>query len=125
MSLILSACFLLASSYAFAEKKPVSVDTQLASILLNFEFYLASNERRYLQKISKDKSITENQRTLVKSLINVQHKALYSDLPKLEKVMNDDKASVVEQEIAYILHRMRFKPSKADKILLRKIVLNK
>ena len=45
-----------------------------------------------------------------------------SNKKDLEQILNDENATSSEQEIAYIIHRLKYRPRQADKETLKRIL---
>ena len=95
---------------------------EIATILLDMEHYVVKDEKRHLKAMSKNQELPENIRTIARAIVNIQHKPLYEDIPKLEKIFRDDNAKVVEQELAYMVSKFRYKPSSKDAEILNSIL---
>ena len=95
---------------------------EMAAVLLHLEFYADLNTKHALKKIANDESYSANQRILARAIVNIEHRALNTDIPDLKKIMNDETATASEQELAYIISHLKYKASNADKETLKKII---
>ncbi len=95
-----------------------SATYQMAEIMHRLKHYPSPAGKEVLNKITQAAGTTENERTIATAMLNLQHKVVSSDIPKLEALIADKKATVHERELATVVLGLDHRPSKQDKAKL-------
>ncbi|HHI94509.1 MAG TPA: hypothetical protein ENK04_13520 [Gammaproteobacteria bacterium] len=96
-----------------------SATYQMAEIMHRLKHYPSPAGKEILNKIVQAAGTTENERVIAAAMLNLQHKAAGSDIPKLESVIADKKATAHERELAGIVMNLDHRPTKQDKAKLK------
>ncbi|VAW95069.1 hypothetical protein MNBD_GAMMA19-2250 [hydrothermal vent metagenome] len=96
-----------------------SATYQMAEIMHRLKHYPSPAGKEVLNKITQAANTTANERTIATAMVNLQHKVVSSDIPKLEAVIADKKATVHERELASIVLSLDHRPTKQDKTKLK------
>ncbi|MCF6336329.1 MAG: hypothetical protein L3J84_00045 [Gammaproteobacteria bacterium] len=96
-----------------------SATYQIAEIMHRLKHYPSPAGKEVLKKITQAASTTENERTIATAMLNLQHKVVSSDIPKLEAVIADKKATAHERELAGIVLSLDHRPTQQDKAKLK------
>lgn len=94
---------------------------EIASIIINLHHHPSDSEKASLEKIAKDGSTSENEKTIAMALMDMNHRVSASDKAKLEKIANDSSAPQEDRTVAGILADINHKPSDADVAQLKKL----
>jgi hypothetical protein len=92
---------------------------QMAEIMHRLKHYPSPLGKEVLNKITQAPNTTENERTIATAMMNLQHRATASDIPKLKAVINNKKSTVYERKLAEIVLTLDHRPSKEDKTQLK------
>jgi len=96
-----------------------SATYQMAEIMHRLKHYPSPVGKEVLNKIIQAANTTENERTIATAMLNLQHKAASSDIPKLEAVIANKKSTGHERELATIVMGLDHRPTKQDKATLK------
>jgi len=111
---------LLCSVTVFAgDNHEKSATYQMAEIMHRLKHYPSPAGKDTLNKIKQAASTTENERTIATAMLNLQHKVVGSDIPKLEALIADKKSTANERELASIILSLDHRPTKQDKAKLK------
>lgn len=113
--------FLCALSISTASFAGGSALKTMASILMGLNHYPSDSEKETLKGIVNGDG-SGNQKSLATAMINLQHKAASSDIPKLKSITSDSKASQGEKDLATILLGLSHSASASDKAKLKSIM---
>ena len=111
-------CAMSLSANSFAGESPLHT---MAKILIGLNHYPSDSEKQTLKAIVSG-SASSHQKTIATSMINLQHKAQGSDIPKLKAITSDGKASKGEKDLATILLGLSHSPSSSDKSTLKSMM---
>lgn len=92
---------------------------QMAEIMHRLKHYPSPLGKEVLNKIIQAPNTTENERTIATAMINLQHKAADSDIPKLKAIIENKNSAAHERELASIVMKLDHRPSKQDKAQLK------
>src|SRR6266702_1585788 len=89
---ILSALLFLGFAASIANAGESKAVQTMAGILTKLQHFPTDAEKQTLKQIAEDKSVTADERTVARALMNVQHTVAAADKPKLEAIVKDEKA---------------------------------
>jgi len=111
-------CALTVSAASFAGDSGLKT---MAHILMGLNHYPSDSEKQTLKGIVNG-SGSSHQKTIATAMINMQHKAGASDVPKLKSIAGDGKASQGEKDLANILLGLNHSASSSDKAKLKSMM---
>lgn len=116
----LVTCGLFTTSIVFSEvQRHKSAIYQMAEIMHRLKHFPSPVGKDVLSKIVRAPSSSENERAIATSMINIQHKAAASDIPKLRAIITNKKSTPHERELASIVLWLDHRPSIQDKDQLK------
>lgn len=110
---ILLMSSILSSGLVLAADKDQNI-MKMAEIMQRLKHFPSPAGKQTLQQIISSSATSKNQRILATAMLNLNHKAIDSDKPKLKSII-DGSASANEKQLATIILNLDHRPSKADK----------
>ena len=95
---------------------------EMAVIMHRLKHYPSPQGKETLQAIVDNKSTTSNERTLAKTMLNLEHKVMSSDTAGLKSMVASNDASTDEKDFANILLNFSHRPSSEDKQRLKSMM---
>ena len=92
---------------------------EMAVIMHRLKHYPSPQGKETLQAIVDNKSTNKNERTLAKTMLNLEHKVISSDMAGLKSIATSKDASIDEKAFASILLNFSHRPSGEDKQRLK------
>jgi len=119
-TLSLSLLFGAASFSVAAEG--ASAMKEMAVIMHRLKHYPSPQGKETLQAVVDNKSTSKNERTLAKTMLNLEHKVISSDMAGLKSIAASKDASADEKDFANILLNFSHRPSGEDKQRLKSMM---
>ena len=95
---------------------------EMAVIMHRLKHYPSPQGKETLRAIVNNKSTSKNERTLAKSMLNLEHQVISSDIAGLKSVVASKDASADEKAFANILLSFSHRPSSDDKQRLKSMM---
>ena len=95
---------------------------EMAVIMHRLKHYPSPQGKETLQAIVDNKSTSKNERTLAKTMLNLEHKVISSDMAGLKSIAASKDASADEKAFANILLNFSHRPSGEDKQRLKSMM---
>ena len=94
----------------------------MANILMNLNHSPNDAEKKTLQQIIGNSSISGEEHVLATAILNMQHKVSADDKAKLQRIIADTSTSANGREMAEILLNLNHKPTPDDKSRLQQLL---
>ena len=101
------------------ESEGKSAMYQMAEIMHRLKHFPSPLGKETLKSIIDNKSTSNNERILATAIMNLEHKALDEDVPKLRRIIEDKSASADEHDMAEIIVNLNHRPTSEDKQRLK------
>ncbi len=95
---------------------------EMAVIMHRLKHYPSPQGKETLQAVVDNKSTSKNERTLAKTMLNLEHKVISSDMAGLKSIAASKDASADEKDFANILLNFSHRPSSEDKQRLKSMM---
>ncbi len=95
---------------------------EMAVIMHRLKHYPSPQGKETLQAIVDNKSTNKNERTLAKTMLNLEHKVISSDMAGLKSIATSKDASIDEKAFASILLNFSHRPTGEDKQRLKSMM---
>ena len=100
----------------------ISAMKEMAVIMHRLKHYPSPQGKETLQAVVDNKSTSMNERTLAKTMLNLEHKVISSDMAGLKSIAASNDASADEKDFANILLNFSHRPSGEDKQRLKSMM---
>ena len=114
---ILVMSTILSSGLVFAADNNENI-IKMAEIMQRLKHFPSPAGKQTLQQIISSSSTSKNERILATAMLNLNHRAIDDDKPKLQSII-DGSASTKEKQLAQIIISLDHRPTKADKEKLK------
>lgn len=111
----LSLSLILGATNVSVAAKGATAIKEMAVIMHRLKHYPSPQGKETLQAIVDNKSTNKNERTLAKTMLNLEHKVISSDTAGLKSIAASKDASADEKAFASILLNFSHRPSSEDK----------
>ena len=95
---------------------------EMAVIMHRLKHYPSPQGKETLQAVVDNKSTSKNERTLAKTMLNLEHKVISSDMAGLKSIATSKDASIDEKAFASILLNFSHRPTGEDKQRLKSMM---
>lgn len=113
--LVMSTAF--SSGLVLAGEKNANI-VKMAEIMQRLKHFPSPAGKQSLQQIISSSVTSQNERILATAMLNLNHKVIDSDKPKLQSII-EGSASANEKQLAQIIINLNHRPTKTDKEKLK------
>ncbi len=113
--------FLGAANFSVAAEGASAIK-EMAVIMHRLKHYPSPQGKETLQAIVDNKSTNKNERALAKTMLNLEHKVISSDMAGLKSIATSKDASIDEKAFASILLNFSHRPTGEDKQRLKSMM---
>ena len=121
LAILSLSLFLGAANFSVAAEGASAIK-EMAVIMHRLKHYPSPLGKETLQAIVDNKTTTENERTLAKTMLNLEHKVISSDTAGLKSIVASKDASADEKAFASILLNFSHRPTGEDKQRLKSMM---